>query len=56
VIGRARLASVMVLSYSRQIFLRFFLDARSEDATNPAAYSAVRPTRRPVATTEQRLA
>lgn len=34
VIGRARrplLAFVMVLSYSRQIFLRFFLDARMEN-------------------------
>jgi autotransporter passenger strand-loop-strand repeat protein len=33
VIGRARrplMAFVMVLSYSRQIFLRFFLDARTE--------------------------
>src|SRR5208283_1840930 len=33
VIGRARrplMAFVMVLSYSRQIFLRFFLDARME--------------------------
>src|SRR5262249_5154475 len=34
VIGRARrplMAFVMVLSYSRQIFLRFFLDARMEN-------------------------
>ena len=34
IIGRARrplMAFVMVLSYSRQIFLRFFLDARMEN-------------------------